>query len=54
MQEWMDDKSDYGIDIKHYQNIEQGRANITIETLYKICKKIEFHPNEIFKEISFP
>ncbi|MBS0619132.1 MAG: helix-turn-helix transcriptional regulator [Spirochaetes bacterium] len=48
-QEWMDDKQEFGIDIKHYQNIEQGRANITLKTIYKICKKLEIEPAEIFE-----
>jgi len=48
-QEWMDDKLEFGIDIKHYQAIEQGRANITLKTLYKICRKLEVQPEEIFK-----
>lgn len=52
-QEWMDDKKEFGIDIKHYQNIEQGRANITLKTMYKICKKLDIHPGELLKEISF-
>jgi DNA-binding XRE family transcriptional regulator len=53
-QEWMDDKQEFGIDIKHYQSIEQGRANITIKTIYKICRKLDVHPSEIFKKIPFP
>lgn len=48
-QEWMDDKQEFGIDIKHYQNIEQGRANITLKTIYKICRKLEIEPAEIFE-----
>ena len=52
-QEWMDDKQEYGIDIKYYQSIEQGRKNITLKTIFKICKKLEAHPVEIFKNIDF-
>lgn len=50
-QEWMDDKQDYGIDIKHYQSIEQGRANVTLKTIFKICRKLKIPPSTLFGEL---
>lgn len=50
-QEWMDDKQDYGIDIKHYQSIEQGRANVTLKTIFKICRKLKVPPSILFQDI---
>lgn len=50
-QEWMDDKQLYGIDIKHYQGIEQGRANITLKTIFKVCRKLQISPVELFKNL---
>ena len=50
-QEFMDDGSDFGIDIKYYQAIERGEKNFTLQTLYKICMKLEIEPNEIFQGI---
>ena len=50
-QEWMDDKQDYGIDIKHYQSIEQGRANVTLKTIFKICRKLKIPPSALFEDL---
>lgn len=50
-QEWMDDKQEYGIDIKHFQSVEQGRANVTLKTIFKICRKLQVSPAELFKNL---
>ena len=51
-QEWMDSEEN-GIDLKYYQAIEQGRQNITLKTIFRICKKLGIHPKEIFDKIEW-
>ncbi len=51
-QEWMDDKQDFGIDIKHFQSIEQGRSNVTLRTIFKVCRKLGVQPSDLFKGVS--
>ncbi len=43
-QEDMSDIADY----KYYQKIEYGQKNITLKTIYKICKKLNIQPKDLF------
>ena len=38
-----------GIEYKYYQRIEQADANITMKTLYKICKTLDINPRDLFE-----
>ena len=37
-----------GIEYKYYQRIEGATANITMKTLYKICKTMNINPKDLF------
>jgi transcriptional regulator with XRE-family HTH domain len=37
-----------GIDFSDFSKIEQGKANITFKTLYKIAKALKKHPKDLF------
>lgn len=43
-QEDMSDIADY----KYYQKIEYGQKNITLKTIFKICKKLNIQPKDLF------
>lgn len=36
------------IDYKYFQKIEYGQKNITLKTIYKICKKLNISPKDLF------
>ncbi len=36
------------IEYKYFQKIEYGQVNITIKTLFKICKKLNIQPKDLF------
>ena len=38
------------IDYKYYQKIENGKVNITIKTLLKICEHLEIEPEIMFSQ----
>ncbi len=38
----------YAIEYKYLQRIEYGQKNITLKTIFKICKKLNIHPKELF------
>jgi transcriptional regulator with XRE-family HTH domain len=42
------DSGKYAIDYKYYQRIESGNRNITLNTLFKICKKLNINPRDLF------
>lgn len=42
------DSGEYPIEYKFYQQIEYGKKNIALKTLYKICKKLKVDPANIF------
>jgi transcriptional regulator with XRE-family HTH domain len=44
-----EDMEKLGISYKYYQKIENGRANVTIETLEKIATVLEIEPRELFE-----
>lgn len=48
--EWMD-TDPHRVDVKYYQGLIAGRKNFTMLTLYKICRKLEIQPQELFKQI---
>lgn len=35
------------IEYKYYQKIENGQKNITLKTLYKICKVLKIKPKDL-------
>lgn len=37
------------VEYKYYQKIEAGKVNITLKTVYKICKKLNIKPADLFK-----
>ena len=43
-QEDMSEIADY----KYFQRIEYGQKNITLKTIYKICKKLNIQPKDLF------
>jgi len=42
------DSGKYAVDYKYYQRIESGNRNITMKTLFKICKKLKINPRDLF------
>jgi len=42
-----EDLEDYGISWKHYQRIEAGTTNTTVQFLYKIAKAFKCHPRDL-------
>ena len=42
------DSGEFPIDVKYFQRIEYGQRNITLRTLFKICKKLDISPKELF------
>ena len=44
--------SQAGISYRYYQNIETGKANITLSTLLKLAKTYQVHPCEFLPEKS--
>ncbi len=38
----------HAIEYKYYQKIEYGQKNITMKTLFKICKKLNIQPKDLF------
>lgn len=46
-QEDMDDGSDVSIHFRTIQEIESGRANTTINTILKICKRLKIKPTDL-------
>lgn len=45
------DGGQYPIDYKFFQRIEYGEKNITLKTLFKICKKLNIDPVKLFEGI---
>jgi len=43
-QEDMSEIADY----KYFQRIEYGQKNITLKTVFKICKKLNIQPKDLF------
>ena len=43
---------DFGIEYKFYQRIEAGKS-INLQTFYKVCKRLDIHPKEIFNDFDF-
>jgi transcriptional regulator with XRE-family HTH domain len=39
-----------GISYRYYQNIEAGRANITLSTFFKLTKLLDVHPCDLLPE----
>jgi|JI10StandDraft_1071094.scaffolds.fasta_scaffold17919_10 transcriptional regulator with XRE-family HTH domain len=33
--------------VRDWQNVEYGRRNITIQTVFKICKKLKIQPGDL-------
>ena len=33
--------------VRDWQNVEYGRRNITIQTIFKICKKLKIQPGDL-------
>ena len=48
-QENMENSQFGSIEYKFYQRIEYGEKNITLKTLFKICKKLGISPKDLFK-----
>ena len=42
------DTDPFQIDYKYYQKIEYGKRNITMSTIFKICKKLNITPKDLF------
>ncbi len=42
------DNEPYAIYYTYIQKIEYGEKNITLSTIYKICKKLKIHPKDLF------
>lgn len=37
------------VEYKYYQKIEAGKVNITLKMVYKICRKLNIKPADLFK-----
>jgi len=48
-QEQMSEGND-GIEYKYYQKIEAGKVNITMETVFKICRRLNISPSLLFNK----
>jgi len=38
-------------DVRNYQRIEYGERDLTLQTIYALCVKLECQPEELFKGI---
>ena len=47
-QENMAEKGELEFVYKYYQEIEYGNKNITLWSIYKLCKKLKITPQELF------
>lgn len=39
--------ADYGFDVRHYQNIEAGRVNLSLETIHRLANVFKCKYREI-------
>jgi transcriptional regulator with XRE-family HTH domain len=39
-----------GLSYRHYQNIEAGKVNVTIETLFRLSKLYKVHVEDLVKD----
>lgn len=40
-----------GLNFKYYQRIEQEKQNLTLRTMWKICRALDLHPHDLFQPI---
>ena len=40
----------FGFNIRHYQDIEGGKVNITLETIYRLAKALKVNPDILLKQ----
>jgi transcriptional regulator with XRE-family HTH domain len=43
-------EGDEGIEYKYYRKIEAGKINITMETVFKICRRFNISPSALFND----
>ena len=43
--------TDIGIDRKHLSAIENGKQNMTLDTLFRVCSGLNISPIELFKNL---
>lgn len=43
--------NEIGIDRKHLSAIENGKQNLTIETLFKVCKGLKVEIDEVLEKV---
>jgi transcriptional regulator with XRE-family HTH domain len=40
-----------GLTYRHYQNIEAGKVNVTVETLYRLSKLFKVSIQDLFEDV---